>query len=394
MNSSLSSHQFFEKIQNLCHDTFNEKEVITGLSKVLEVIYEFFEPENASFYLILDHKLCSISAINEEDVLEVNIDHEDEKKLIATNFTLDAAQLSMYSSLINLNIDKLRVMLLMPLSYNNNFLGFVTLGRKSLGGFYSENEKFIFTLVVSYISRLVYYSDSYIEASGKTAEEMCLKNLTDPLSGVYVKSYIEQRFKEQMKESIRYKKPESIAIVKVNNLDYIRENYGQQLVNKILHDTGAFISEFIRKDVDLVGKFSDDSFLILLSSTGFHGALIFSDRLRVKLSSLKYDSFPDLFLYFSLGLTSLEESDNDKDKVLEKVIRALENSEKQEGNILSYCYQNKVEEHVTEIEKISGLSSDIIRSALENNVFLLDEYGNEIDFTKTVHKGWFNIQRN
>ncbi|MEK7434231.1 MAG: diguanylate cyclase [Cyanobacteriota bacterium] len=387
------SEIFFTKLKGLCEEAFNEKEVLSSLSKVIEMMVDFFYAENGNFYLILDNKVSSVSSVNEDEVFEIQIDQEDERKLIATNFALDTSQLSLYHSLIHLNLNKINVSLLMPLCYNNNFLGFVTLGRRK-EGYYSEHEKFSFTLITSYLSRLVYYSDSYIESSGKTAEEMVLKNLIEPLSGVYVKSYIEKRFKEQMKESIRYKKAESIVLVKVNNLDYIRENYGQQLVNKMIHDTANFISEFIRKDVDLIGKYSEDTFLILLSSTAFNGALIFADKLRVKLSSLKYDSFPDLSIYFSLGMTSLEESDKDKEKVLEKLLKALDNSEKQEGNALSYCYQNRVDEHITQIEKISGLSSDIIRNALENNIFLTDEDGNEIDFTKTVNHNWFNIQKN
>lgn len=391
-NFQKRNDEFFHRIKSICNDLAYEKEFITGLSKALTVISEFFDAKNANFYLILNNKVSSINSINENVFLDVDITDEEEKRLIVTNFSLDEQSISLYQCFSPFNTNKVIIKLLMPLSYNNNFLGFVTLGEKHIGE-YTDAEKFIFTLTVNYLARLVYYSDSYIESSGKTAEEMCLKNLIEPLSSVYVKSYIEQRLKEQIKESIRYSIDESIVLVKLNDFENIRKKYGQQVINKILYDSGEFINHFVRKDVDLVGKYSEDSFIILLLSTGFDGALIFADRLKVKLASMKFDNFPELSFSFSLGMTSIEKTDKNKEGVMEKLVSALDYSVKEGINRLYYNYGGTITEHVSEIEKISGLSSEIIRDNIENTVFITDEHGNEIDFTKTSNKNWFNIPK-
>lgn len=391
-NSEKRSDEFFYRMKNLCEDLFYEKEVVTGLSKSLNLISEFFDAKNANFYLIINNKVSSINAFNENSFLDIDITDEEEKRLIATNFSIDEKNLSLYQCFFPFNSTQIIIKLLMPLSYNNNFLGFVTLGEKHIGE-YTDSEKFIFTLAVNYLARIVYYSDSYIESSGKTAEEMCMKNLIEPLSSVYVKSYIEQRLKEQIKESIRYSIEESIVLVKLNNFESIRKKYGQQIINKILNDSGEFIYTFVRKDVDLVGKYSDDSFIILLLSTGFDGALIFSDRLKVKLASMKFDNFPELSFSFSLGMTSIEKTDKNKEDVMGKLTDALDYSVKEGINRLYYHYGGSINEHISEIEKISGLSSEIIRDNIENTVFITDEHGNEIDFTRTANKNWFNIPK-
>lgn len=256
---NLKNKLFFHNIKQICYELSFEHEILAILAKLLEHTVNYFDARNGNFYLLLNRKIISISSIEESKNIEIVLSDDDEKKLIATDFVLEEEELSFYPSLSVLS-ESSKVRLLMPLSYNNNLFGFITLGGKVNHLEYDEVEKLTLALIINFISRMVFYSHSYIESSGKTSDEIYMKNIVDPLSGVYIKSYIEQRMTESMKEAIRYKKPDSCLLVKIDKFSEIRTKYGQQSANSAFQSVGNSIRTFLRKDIDLAGKFSDDSF--------------------------------------------------------------------------------------------------------------------------------------
>ncbi|MBC7473057.1 MAG: GGDEF domain-containing protein [Candidatus Sericytochromatia bacterium] len=386
--AELKYNLFFYNLKNICVELTIEHDITVVLGKLLEHIVSFFRNKNGNFYLILDNKAVSISSIEERNYDDIEISEEDKKKLVTNHFALKEEELSFYPSLSRLNNSKVKI--LMPLSYNKTLLGFITLG----SNINSDEQEIIIAMIMSLVSKIIYYSNNYLDESHKSYNEIYLKTLTDSLSGVYIKSYIEQRMTEGLKESIRYKKPDSFCMVKIDRFEELRKEIGQQNINTLIQTLGNAMNSFLRKDVDLVGKHTEESFLILLPSTKSDGTLVFSEKLKANLDKNIQESHAHQNITVSLAITTLELKDKNKDNIIEKLHEALKNADKNGGNRIILNYQDNVAEVLSNYEKASGFSDELLRQTIQQPVFLLDEQGNEVDFTANINKKWVHIPKN
>lgn len=390
--SNVKYKLFFHHLKETCHLLSFEHEISGILSNILEHIVDYFDSNNGSMYLAIGDKFSCIGNVGDPTESEVFITDHEEKKLISSDFVLEEEELSFYPSLLHLT-EKHKVRLLAPLDYNNNLFGFITLGKKSGHLDFDESEKVILSLISNFLARMIFYSHSYLELSGKSSEEMFLKNIIDPLSGVYIRSYTEQRMSESVKESIRYHHPDSFVLLKIDKIKEIRTKYSQQTVNNILQLVGGAIRHFIRIDVDLVGRFNEDTFIILLPSTEHDGCKVFAERLKSRIESMKSEKsfLPNITL--SVGITSLEKEDRNKNDIIQKLKEALEHSVSLGGNKLSFKYKGILSENLSDFEKASGITSEILMGNIQNDFVLKDANGNDINFTVPVKKHWMNIPK-
>ncbi len=394
MQPDLKIKTFFHDLNSICSELTIESDISNVLSKLMEMLADFLDTDQGSFYLVLDRKITSISSVGENPRIEIEISSEDEKRLVATNFALEEEDLAFYPSLSILTSKALGIKLLSAINYSNNLFGFITLGPKYNKAPYNESDKLILALITNFVARIIFYSNHYIEASGKTSDELYLRNITDTISGVYIKTYVEQRMTEGIKEAIRYKKPYSLTLLSIDKFEDLRKKYGQHAVNALLQEVGIILTNLLRRDVDHAGKYSEDTFIVLLPSTERKGAIIFSERLKTRLSRLAIEKHPNVTITTSLGVTSLEPNDKKKEEVVNKLIEALHHSVKNGGDILSFNYDGLISENLSDFEKATGMSAQLLKNAVENPFYLLDENGNEIDFTKpTGTKNWINIPK-
>jgi diguanylate cyclase (GGDEF)-like protein len=392
LSNNVKYKLFFHHLKETCYKLSFEHEITGILANILDHIVDYFDASNGAFYLAIGTKMSCVGAVKESIDSEVTLTDHDERKLISSDFILEEEELSFYPSLLQLN-ERGKVKILAPLSYNNNLFGFITIGKKINQLDFDESEKVVLSLIANFLARMIFYSHSYLEVSGKSSEEMFLKNIIDPLSGAYIRSYTEQRMSESVKESIRYHHPDSFVLMKIDNVSDIRNKYGQQTVNNIIQLVGGAIKHFIRIDVDLVGRFNEDTFIILLPSTEHEGCKVFSERLKSRIQSMKNEKsfLPPVTL--SVGITSLEKEDKSKNDIIHKLKEALEHSVGLGGNKLSFKYQGILSENLSDFEKFAGISSEILMGNLQNDFVLKDENGNEINFTAPIKKHWMNIPK-
>ncbi|MFN8578189.1 MAG: GGDEF domain-containing protein [Candidatus Sericytochromatia bacterium] len=383
---------FFKEIYYLLDKLKSEHDISIILQNILTHTSDYLDIRNSNIYMYSQDKMVSIASVNESNEIEIAIPKNEVEKLISNFFIIDEESLSFYPSLSELNLNYSRVQVLSPLTYDNNLLGLMTYGHKLKSNF-EEDDKLIISLISTIISKIIFYSENYINISHKSADEVYLKTIIDSLSGLYIKSYIEQRMKEMIKESIRYKKADSFCLLKIELFNHLREKYTQSTVNEIINKTGIAIRNFIRVDVDLAGKYSEDTFLILLPSTQIKGAIIFSEKLKSFLKNIKPENIKDEDVFFSIGLTSIEPQDKNNETIFNKLLDALDFSLRKGGNRVSYHYKGELVENLSDFEKAKGMSTDLVKETITHNYTLLDENGNEIEFNTSFNKHWLNIPK-
>lgn len=89
---------------------------------------------------------------------------------------------------------------------------------------------------------------------------------SDALTGLANRRYILQRFAEEIKKARRYGAALSIALLDLDQFKQINTEFGYIIGDQIIRDVARAIRNCIR-EIDLVGRFSGEAFLIILPST-------------------------------------------------------------------------------------------------------------------------------
>ena len=111
-------------------------------------------------------------------------------------------------------------------------------------------------------------------------------SLVDPLTGVYNRSFMEDRVPKEIKRAYRYQRPLSLNVVGISQFDRIRAEHGHYGADVVLKEVAACITEALRKDIDWMARCGESEFIIALPETSVQDAMIVTKRLRLRIASL------------------------------------------------------------------------------------------------------------
>lgn len=103
--------------------------------------------------------------------------------------------------------------------------------------------------------------------------------LLDNLTEVYNNASISRILSDELKRGRRYKYPSVVVVVTPDKLDEVRLTNGPLAVDGIYKGTATFLMHTIR-DVDIPGRYSQDTFLIICPNTGMEGGAVLAERIR------------------------------------------------------------------------------------------------------------------
>lgn len=117
----------------------------------------------------------------------------------------------------------------------------------------------------------------------KKAEEV-LKNLaiTDELTGLYNRHFLEKRTNEEIEHSNCHKEPLSIIILDLDNFKSINDTWGHPIGDEVLKQTAEIAKNTIRKS-DILFRLGGEEFLALMPKTTVNEALVVAERIRENL---------------------------------------------------------------------------------------------------------------
>jgi diguanylate cyclase (GGDEF)-like protein len=116
-----------------------------------------------------------------------------------------------------------------------------------------------------------------------------LQNLTlmDRVTNCYNRHYMEKRISEELKRMQRFRRPMGLILVHLDNIKTINVHYGYSFGNEVLKDVAEALREELR-EFDLLARYNEDSFLILLPETAEQGAKAVASRVREVITSLVF----------------------------------------------------------------------------------------------------------
>jgi diguanylate cyclase (GGDEF)-like protein len=107
--------------------------------------------------------------------------------------------------------------------------------------------------------------------------------IRDPITGTFSRTAILELINTEMSRCKRFKKPFILALLEIDHAAEIQTNFGLEIYNRAMSQVGLKIWATVRA-YDLIGRWADDRFILLLPETVISGALIVANRLQKNIS--------------------------------------------------------------------------------------------------------------
>jgi len=145
------------------------------------------------------------------------------------------------------------------------------------------------------------------DMSAQKKYERHLKRLaqTDGLTHVLNNGTVMERLQEEFLRARRYKNELSVMMVDMDHFKKINDQYGHLKGDIVLRDTAAIIKENLR-EVDVIGRYGGDEFIVLLPETSPKNATIAAERIRKLFEELAMDKAKkDIYSTISVGICGI-----------------------------------------------------------------------------------------
>jgi len=112
------------------------------------------------------------------------------------------------------------------------------------------------------------------------------ENITDPLTCIYNRRYLERRLNEEFDRAMRYNSPFSILLIDIDHFKSINDTYGHKAGDMAL----CYLSKQLQKTLrasDVVARFGGEEFVIMAPNTELEVAQGLAERLRQYIESRK-----------------------------------------------------------------------------------------------------------
>jgi diguanylate cyclase (GGDEF)-like protein len=117
-------------------------------------------------------------------------------------------------------------------------------------------------------------------------EEADRRAVTDPLTGLYNRSYLADALEKECRRAKRYGSPLSCLILDLDDLQGVNDKHGHLEGDSVLRQVAIAIGNSVR-EIDIAARYGGDEFCILAPETGLEGAMQLAERLRFAVAAME-----------------------------------------------------------------------------------------------------------
>ncbi|HOK41475.1 MAG TPA: diguanylate cyclase [bacterium] len=272
-----------------------EKEIL--LKKIIEIIVSIIDSKYGMILIFDDNQLNIFYSMylkeNDKkllfDFIKEEIKTLNKIKIIERDNSIDIFRL--------LRIEQL---ILLPLKVEEENKAIIVITEKSNGLKLNENEIIFLNTLITQASTALKNALLYELAT------------TDGLTRLYIRRHFINRLKEEMSRTLRYKLSLSLIMLDIDHFKKFNDTYGHQIGDLVLKQFAIILKNSTR-DIDIVGRYGGEEFIIALPDTNIEGAKIVAERIRQNVANYEFSGYAEpLKVTTSLGLTEFKEDDNDE----------------------------------------------------------------------------------
>ena len=129
-----------------------------------------------------------------------------------------------------------------------------------------------------------------IEALAKTSKyriNLKKQSVTDELTGLYNRKYLHHRLEAEMSRAKRYGTPLSCLLIDIDFFKTVNDMYGYDWGDVLLKKIAQMLEALIRKE-DILTRYGDEEFILILPNTSEGNAFIFAERFRRDIEKMEF----------------------------------------------------------------------------------------------------------
>jgi len=112
-------------------------------------------------------------------------------------------------------------------------------------------------------------------------EEAEARSLTDPLTGLANRRWLEQRLDEELDRVRRYGRPLCLAIIDIDHFKAVNDGFGHAVGDEVLRKLAALLLAE-RRSTDLICRYGGEELVLILPETWPGDAVMLAERIRAR----------------------------------------------------------------------------------------------------------------
>ena len=169
--------------------------------------------------------------------------------------------------------------------------------------------------------------------AGQLREELRRSEIRDELTGLYSKRFLAESLEREVSRARRYERDISVLMLDLDNLKLVNQVHGREAGDSALRHAAGLIGDSMRT-TDVLGRYEEDQFCVLLTETCLEGAQTAAERLRFTVASrpvtIGKTTAP---LTASIGVYGVgPRADHNTEAIFDRATSALEQAKSGGGN--------------------------------------------------------------
>jgi|GEM_PF-211873 len=226
-----------------------------------------------------------------------------------------------------------------PLIIGGKKLGVLNLTDKIGGGTYNERDLKLIENIAPHLALAIGRAEWQEKAT-----EFELMSITDPLTGLLNRRYLEERMDEEVKRCQRHNFQMSFLMIDIDDFKNYNDYNGHPEGDKALEITARCLKSVLRAD-DVAARYGGEEFSILLPQTSLEEAEVIAERIRIKIEDEVYPNGkkqPLGKVTVSIGVAGYSTTLNTPDAIIGAADRAMYLAKRQSKNrvqVLDYLHK-------------------------------------------------------
>lgn len=156
-------------------------------------------------------------------------------------------------------------------------------------------------------------------------KEIALLSITDPLTKVFNRGYLNDNLPKAFKRAVRYQQNLSIIICDLDHFKNVNDNYGHQVGDLVLKAFVKALDGSLRKDLDWMARYGGEEFLIALPETDLNGGTAAAERFRQRIEELViHADGKDIQITASFGVAAIDQNGDKSYLTTDDLIKAAD----------------------------------------------------------------------
>lgn len=146
--------------------------------------------------------------------------------------------------------------------------------------------------------------------------------LTDSLTGVYNRRYIDRRLLEEIARAQRQEYRISVMYIDIDHFKLVNDSIGHQGGDEVLREVAARIKAELRLS-DALARFGGEEFVVLLIDADLESAGQVAERIRASIAGTPFDLPNEVTILVSVSIGVATLNDFERDHAIEGVAQTL-----------------------------------------------------------------------